>query len=244
MKEYKYTGNELDIFEQATNWKSYWSGLIQPHMGKCILEVGAGIGATSTLFCNSIYERWVSLEPDKVLCKKIWDKMQLGNISNVTDIKNCEITHLSKNELFDTILYIDVLEHIDNDINELQVASNHLHNGGKIIIISPAHNFLYSPFDKKIGHYRRYNKFLIKQITPPELEIIEFKYLDSVGLLASLFNKIILRSSEPKLSQIKFWDDYIIPISKVIDPMTFNFIGKSVMSIMVKDVQKSNLKQY
>ena len=54
-------------------------------------------------------------------------------------------------ERFDTILYIDVLEHIDDDLGELARSATHLRPGGHLIVLAPAHQALYSPFDKAIG---------------------------------------------------------------------------------------------
>ena len=131
-------------------------------------------------------------------------------------------------------MYIDVIEHIEDDKAELEKASNLLKQGGRIFIIVPAHQYLYSPFDKKIGHYRRYNKKLLKSIIPNYMTIEKLYYLDSVGFFLSLFNKIFLKQSMPTLKQIQFWDKVIIPISKLIDPLFgFNF-GKSLLVIAKK----------
>ena len=64
MDDFKYSGQELEIFSTAQNWKSYWSSRIAPYMGNSILEVGAGIGANTRLFLNNKYQRWICLEPD------------------------------------------------------------------------------------------------------------------------------------------------------------------------------------
>ena len=64
----------------------------------------------------------------------------------------------SQEKKFDTILYMDVLEHIENDEKEINKALKQLNSGGYLIFFVPAYQFLYSDFDKAIGHIKRYNK--------------------------------------------------------------------------------------
>lgn len=234
MEAFKYTGEELDVFEQAKNWKAYWSELVRPHMGQRILEVGAGTGSTTVALKNSNFARWVSTEPDASLCLKIEEKKNLGLISSKVEVVSCTIKNLPITGRFDTALYIDVLEHIEEDGGELAAVAELLDEGGKVIIVSPAYDFLYSPFDKKIGHFRRYNKKSINEIVPSCLKMKELKYLDSIGFFASLANKILLRTSDPTQSQIAFWDRYMIPLSRAIDPVICYSAGKSIMAVMEK----------
>jgi hypothetical protein len=136
--------------------------------------------------------------------------------------------------MYDAILYIDVLEHIEFDRQEVINAYHHLAPGGVIIILSPAHDFLYSLFDKSIGHYRRYSRKTLLKLRPSD-SIIKFTgYLDSVGLLASLGNKLIMKSSMPTKNQILFWDRVLVPVSKVLDRIFRFKVGKSILAIWQK----------
>ena len=64
----------------------------------------------------------------------------------------------SDSPCFDCILYIDVLEHIEDDRAQIDAAARLVRGGGHVVILSPAHHWLFSEFDKSIGHFRRYNK--------------------------------------------------------------------------------------
>jgi hypothetical protein len=94
---------------------------------------------------------------------------------------------------------------------------------------------LFSEFDKAIGHYRRYNKKMLVKAIPSELQKIDLRYLDTIGLFASLANKWFLKQDYPKLKQIKFWDNYMIPISKIVDFISFYLIGKTVVGVWKKN---------
>jgi hypothetical protein len=138
---------------------------------------------------------------------------------------------LAADERFDAILYIDVLEHIEDDVAELERSAARLRPGGHIIVLSPAHQGLYSEFDKAIGHFRRYSKASLLAAAPPGLRLVEAFYLDAVGMAASLANRLLLRASMPTGGQILFWDRVLVPVSRVIDPIFVRRVGKSVVAI-------------
>jgi SAM-dependent methyltransferase len=132
---------------------------------------------------------------------------------------------------FDTILYVDVLEHIEDDRGELERAAARLRPGGRLVVLAPAHQWLFSPFDSAIGHFRRYTKRSLRELAPPGLELTRLRYLDSVGLLASGANRFLLKSSSPNLGQIRFWDRVLVRASRMVDPLLAYSVGKSVLSV-------------
>ena len=142
-----------------------------------------------------------------------------------------DLSTLDSSRLFDAILYIDVLEHIEDDSAELRRAAAHLSPGGALIVLSPAHPFLYTPFDQAIGHYRRYTRQSLRAAAPRNLRRDKLIYLDSVGMLASLANRLLLDQSMPTAAQIHIWDTYLVPCSRVMDPLFFGAVGKSVLGV-------------
>jgi len=199
-----------------------------------VLEVGSGIGATTLLLNNGSAENWSLLEPDanmrEVLQKKINNNILPLNCRLISGT----IDSISKNDQFDCIIYIDVLEHIRYDKDEITKAAGLLKPGGHLIILSPAFQYLYNPFDKAIGHYRRYSKKSLTKTGTSSILIQKLFYLDSIGFFASLFNKLLLRQSYPTKKQIMFWDKWIIPISKITDSIFFYSFGKSILAIWKK----------
>jgi SAM-dependent methyltransferase len=225
-----YVGTELELFSKAKNWKGYIKSLLRKYIKGDVLEVGAGIGNNTRLFCSYQYTTWLCLEPDKKLFHALEYSIALFNMTNYY-AQNGTIELLNGKQLFDSILYIDVLEHINDDKEELIKASKHLKAGGNLIILSPAHQWLFTPFDAAIGHYRRYNKQTLKAILPNDIEVINFAYLDCVGLLASLGNKLILRQSKPTSKQVKLWDKFMVAISRRLDSLLGYRFGKSILLV-------------
>lgn len=238
-ESFSYTGNELENFAIAVNWKEYWSSQIEPYLGQDVLELGAGIGATARALNHRSYRSWLGLEPDETMCEVIESQLKQGGLPSTYQIRHGTSTNLAADERFDTMLYIDVLEHIEQDREELERVTPHLVDGGHIIIVAPAHNFLFTDFDKKIGHHRRYDKGLLRAVVPADMYIREMRYLDSVGMLASLANKLILKSDTPKPAQIKLWDSVMVKASRWIDPLTFHQIGKSIVCVLQKKTSAS-----
>jgi hypothetical protein len=101
-------------------------------------------------------------------------------------------------------------------------------------VLSPAHQFLFSKFDESIGHYRRYTKSSLRRLLPANCFQDALFYLDSVGMFASLANRLMLRQSLPTVAQIKTWDSYIIPISRGLDPLLGHTLGKTIVSVFTR----------
>lgn len=236
--EFSYVGSELELFRHAANWKEYYGGLIRPFFGNELLEVGAGIGATTAALSNGEQTRWVCLEPDAQMASEIRRKINDGELSANCSVVAETLDGLDENDLYDSIIYIDVLEHIEDDRTEAAAAARHLREGGHLIVLSPAHQFLYTPFDQAIGHFRRYDKKSLAALIPEDLAVVKLIYLDSAGAFASLGNKLALRQAMPTLGQILFWDRNLVPVSKICDRLLGFRVGKTIIGIWRKQTRK------
>lgn len=229
--EQRYVGNELELFAQAKNWKGYWSSIVGAYIRGDVLEVGAGIGANTSLLLDKVknVRRWVCLEPDLLLLDQL--RKSLAGSDNL-EPRRGTLEALPADEKFDAILYIDVLEHIQDDVAEVRCAAGHLRPGGHLIVLSPAHAWLFSPFDRAIGHCRRYTRGSLCRTAEGlnQLRLERCEYLDSCGLFASAANRLLLRQALPTLKQILFWDRLLVPMSRVIDPLLSRRVGKTVIA--------------
>ncbi|MBL7747200.1 MAG: class I SAM-dependent methyltransferase [Chitinophagaceae bacterium] len=229
---FKYQGDELELFQHAKNWKKYFSKNIQPFIKGRVLEVGAGIGATTLLLNNGTAPSWLMLEPDANMSDQLQIKLEKNEFPVNTFLKKGTINNIT--DSFDTIIYIDVLEHIEADRAELKKAFALLNLGGHIIVLSPAFQFLFNPFDKAIGHFRRYSRKMLKEISPDGSILISNRYYDTVGYFAALVNKFFLRQHYPSVRQVLFWDRWMIPVSRLSDKVFFHSFGKSIIAIWQK----------
>src|SRR5215211_5177603 len=166
MNDYSYVGNELEQAQNAVNWKAYFRSRVGKHVSGRVLEVGAGLGGTTIRLRTTDATEWVCLEPDSALATRLNSTLE-AHLSDVpTRVIVGDLNVLPNTELFDCILYIDVLEHIADDAAELKHASQHLTAGGKLVVLCPAFQFLFSELDRAVGHYRRYTKRSLCSVFP------------------------------------------------------------------------------
>jgi SAM-dependent methyltransferase len=229
--DYTYVGTELDHAALATNWKAYFGSRLSRYIVGRVLEVGAGLGGTTVRLRDGRQSDWLCLEPDAGLAERLKARLRDDPSSVPTRVVVGGIEALGPQERFDCILYIDVLEHIKDDVGEMERAARHLAAGGTLVVLCPAFQLLFSELDHALGHFRRYTKRTIAPVFPRSLERVELFYLDSLGMLASLANKMFLRQSAPNAGQVKFWDGSIIPISRILDPLLRRSIGRSVIAV-------------
>jgi 2-polyprenyl-3-methyl-5-hydroxy-6-metoxy-1,4-benzoquinol methylase len=229
MSSTTYIGTELDAFAHASNWKQYLRTVADPYLRGHVLEVGGGIGTTTSAFRNAAQTSWTALEPDGALAIRLLQRV--SELPDPVRIVVGTLDAIRPDPVFDCIIYIDVLEHIEKDGEELRRAAVRLAPGGFIVVLSPAHQALYTAFDEAVGHYRRYDRRSLSALTPPGTTLAEIRYLDSTGLLLSLGNRVFLRSSSPTVAQVKLWDQRCIPISRRIDRWFGNRLGKSILAV-------------
>jgi SAM-dependent methyltransferase len=232
--KFEYIGSELDLFAEATHWRAYWQRQVTPFLGRRILEVGAGIGTVTRDLCGPEIEHWVALEPDPAMAAGLAEDAGAGRLPAVCETRCGTTGDLASGERFDTALYIDVLEHIEDDRAEVARVCGHLVPGGCLIVLVPAHQALYTPFDAAIGHFRRYGMKRLLAVAAEATVPRCVRYLDSVGLLASLGNRLLLRTAHPSRSQIQLWDRWMVGLSRRLDPLFGYRCGKSILAVWQK----------
>jgi SAM-dependent methyltransferase len=224
-----YVGTELELFRHAVRWKSYWCGQVRRYVSGRVLDVGCGLGANADHLWNDRVTSYTFLEPDEHLLEKVTMNVKGPALDQAEFVIGT--TEKLAGRTFDTILYIDVLEHIGDPIAELQRARELLAPGGCLVILVPAFQILYSPFDRAIGHHRRYDKAMLRGQLPAGFREVRLLYLDSPGLLLSLGNKLMLRRTAPTMKQVRFWDRAIIPVARTLDPLIGHAFGRSLVGV-------------
>ncbi|OAV67579.1 bifunctional 3-demethylubiquinone-9 3-methyltransferase/ 2-octaprenyl-6-hydroxy phenol methylase [Bacteroidales bacterium Barb6] len=227
---FEYTGTDLlELMQKAVNYNAFLASLILkqqvPTSGK-ILDIGAGIG----LFAGTIRENGYNvhcLEPD-LFQANLLKGSRFEVSTNINELADGS---------FDFIYALNVLEHIENDREELLLWAKKLKKGGKLLIYVPAFHLLYSSMDKKVGHFRRYRKkdLTEKIIHAGLVPVCNAKYADSLGFFVTLLYKLINKSDgDVNENSLIFYDRVLFPLSRLGDFFFNRLFGKNVFIIAEK----------
>lgn len=230
MTDFKYESKDLEIMNSAQNYHHWIIGEFKKFLGKNVAEVGAGIGNFSYFILqNQAVKNLLAIEPDDKLCV-----MFPNYISDPrAKIVNGFFGDIAPNyqESFDSVVYVNVLEHVEDDKKELNQVHRSLKNDGTVCIFVPALPFLYSDHDKNIGHFRRYTKSGLKKVLEETgFKIEKIKYMDILGIITWLVVFKILKK-EPGSGNISFYDKFITPILSVLEKIVPPPIGKSLVAV-------------
>ena len=221
---------ELEFFDAAKNWRKYQFENILKYINSSVLEVGPGTGNSVQYYKNRASQITL-LETNKNLANSLKSKF---DEDKKIIVLNSDI-HIQE-KTFDTIMYMDVLEHIEDDKKEVNKALKHLNSGGNLIFFVPAYQFLYSDFDKSIGHIKRYNKqFFLSFKENENISIVELKYFDSIGFFFAVLNKLFNKNKKESIGLgVKIWDKLMF-LSRIMDLIFLHKFGKSLFCIMKKN---------
>lgn len=229
----KYNSNGTFTLESMSQAKSYnrWTlAKFAKFLRGSILEVGCGIGNfTETL---SKYGKVTAIDIDQNLI----EELKIDRNSNITagygDIERGK--YFFKNTRFDTIVCINVLEHIEKDSQAIKNMYDILNKGGILILLVPAHPFLYGEIDKSIGHFRRYSKGeIVDKLQTNGFVVLKFRSLNSLGSLGWFVSGRIFKNKIVDQSKIKLFN-LLAPIFLRIENLINPPFGTSFLIIAKK----------
>lgn len=180
-KDVESINSSLESLESmnTAGWYNKWStDQFKEYLGGEILEIGCGIGnftnilsSYGTVWAIDINKKYISQTS-----KRIHGKNRVG----IGDVEKGQ--YFFKSKLFDTIICLNVLEHIKDDSRALENIFNLMKVGGKLILLVPAHPFLYGAIDSAVGHYRRYEKDkLLALMEKHNFKVIKSKKMNFLG---------------------------------------------------------------
>jgi SAM-dependent methyltransferase len=207
----------------------------RPYLGHNVLEVGVGHGSYCEYLGKQGSYRGVDIDPNNVLLSR--SRFPDGNFE-VADICSEKFRSDHPPGSVDTVVCCNVIEHIEDDRRAVTNMANALEPGGNMLILVPALQLLYGDLDRLAGHYRRYNKSsMLKACEGTPIEILELRYFNPIGGLAWWANRLARHDSldEPAVNaQIRIFDKYVLPASRLLDPLTRGFFGQSLICVARK----------
>jgi 2-polyprenyl-3-methyl-5-hydroxy-6-metoxy-1,4-benzoquinol methylase len=231
----RYAADDLETMSEAVRYQAHVFGLVRPYLGTRVLEVGCGIGTMSRqILETSDHLRLVCIEPNANCAARADD--ELRGQERVT-IRKCHLEECDRADLrrqhFDTIVCVNVLEHIEDDIQALTLFQEVVAGaGGQVLIYVPAVQGIYGPHDAALGHHRRYSKrSLTAAFAAAGLEMVMVKYTNPIGLLGWMYNLYISGNTEHSSHQVRFFDRFVAPWALPLERIVTPPIGLSLFAV-------------
>lgn len=180
---------QIDISENLNHWDyidrySAWMyHIYQKYVGKRVFDVGAGVGRMVSYYIGST-ERVVATDIflNQVEYMKQRFKSNKGFDAVLVDILESDLSAYERQ--FDTVICINVLEHLSDDYKAVENMASLLERGGNLIIMVPAWQKLYSDLDRNVSHYRRYDRGRLEDIASRAgLKIVKHHYFNMMGII-------------------------------------------------------------
>jgi 2-polyprenyl-3-methyl-5-hydroxy-6-metoxy-1,4-benzoquinol methylase len=225
----------LDAISKADQFNYWMFQTIAPYIKGNVLELGSGIGNISNFLTLSSASISLS-DYNPVYCQYLKKKFAgYQNIKAVYAIdlqkKDFELYYSELKENFDTIILLNVIEHLEDDKKAIANCQYLLKTNGNLIVLAPAFNNLYSAFDKELGHYRRYTiSSLSLCFEEQPFRIVQQQYFNALGFAGWLvINKLSARRKLKSSAMKNF--NRLVPLAKALDKIVRFRIGLSAIVI-------------
>lgn len=225
----------LANISKAESFNHWMYDTIKPFVKGHLLEIGSGIGNISQYFLlDRTQTTLTDLRPNycEILSEKFKGQPTLQAILtiNLTHPRfEQEYAHLLNK--YDSIVALNVVEHIADDKLALANCYKLLRPNGHVIILVPAYQSLYNKFDEGLEHIKRYTKTSLCQlITHANFEIIHAQYFNFVGIAGWFCFGSILKRENISENQMQLYDK-LVPIIKLMDKLVLNKVGLSTVCI-------------
>jgi SAM-dependent methyltransferase len=218
----------LDRMADAGNYNDWLIERVGPFVGRRVLDFGAGIGT----FTAVLSERAdvVAVEPDPQFVPRLRDRFAGDERVAVVEADAGWLDGGEPQGSFDTVICLNVLEHIEDDARVLRGFHDRLAPGGCVLLLVPAHQALFGEIDHSVGHERRYSRGRLRaQLAAASLVPIEVRYVNPLGALGWLVSSRLLRRTQVPAGPLRAYDR-LVPVLRRLDRLPLPF-GLSVWAV-------------
>ena len=222
----------LEVLTEAKNYNRWIAANFFPYIEAPLLEFGSGIGNISELL--SSHTPLCLTDTDEGMLAHLKDKFSHSNDVSVNflDITQPPPEHLVGS--FQTVIGINVLEHVENDEKALFHLGSVLKPSGRLLLLVPAKKWAYTELDRQLGHFRRYEKKeLAEKLVKASFHIEKLYFFNIVGLMSWIIRDKIQRAGGLRPYQVSSFDT-IVPILKRVESRVSMPVGISLIAIAQK----------
>lgn len=224
-----YEGADLEALATLHHYQRWIVDSFQPFLSGRAIEFGAGIGNISTLIRSHVASLDL-VEPSANLVAPL--QQRFAGDDGIAIYGEPLETRLpaTGDETYHTVILVNVLEHIEDDVGALNEFCRILKPGGHLLLFVPALKFLYSDLDKMVGHFRRYQKpELNERVTNAGFEIIRSRYFDTIGVFPWWFLNTVLGMTGFNPTLVGIYDAVFAPLSRGLESLSPPPFGKNIL---------------
>lgn len=227
----RFLARELEIIAEMPRYYDWIADTIRPHVCGRVVEIGAGIGSMSERLLP-LSDDLCMIEPSAYFSSVLQQRFAAcDNVSlhNTSVESYFEANHQGR---CNTVVMVNVLEHIEDDVAVLAGVRKLLEKDGKLAIFVPALPFLYSKLDEAVGHYRRYlREDLSALLRRVGFNVIDIRYMDILGILPWWLVMTLLGNTTFNPRQVRLYDTVGVPLTRAIEGLFKPGIGKNILAV-------------
>lgn len=222
--------HSLSVLATVYHYNHWIFDTIRKHLGESVVEVGSGIGNITQFLLN--LDKVVCLEPfdpyHDYLARRFADHTNVSVFGN--EIQDCPNSAVAAGQ-FDSVICLNVLEHIDDDVDALIRMKQLLRPGGRAIVLVPALQCIYGEMDRAMGHLRRYSLGSLKKtFGKAGLKVRHGRYMNAAGVLAWWWRGRVRKKSTIPVSATKKFDR-MVPVLSAIERLIPVLVGQSAVVV-------------
>lgn len=230
---FSYSGTELDALAEAENYYRWILSYFAPHVGSKAVEVGAGIGTFAQFLLDfTKVSELIAMEPADNLFSVL--ERRFANERRVKTVKGY-LEDFAGSLAVDSLVAVNVIEHIADDAEFLRLACRVLSPEGTILVFTPAVPAIQGTLDRSFEHRRRYTKTgLAEKLRQAGLRMVCLRYLNLPGVVAWFLAGNVLRRKTIQSSDVRFYDRWIVPCESWLERRWEPPLGQSLLAVARK----------
>jgi ubiquinone/menaquinone biosynthesis C-methylase UbiE len=227
-----YTFADQKRMAAATNYFAWQRRLVGEFIGNRVLEVGCGMGNFTRLLLDRELVVGVDIDANVIRAHRQQFRSHSWVKSIHTDVLAASAADLSGFQL-DSAVFLNVLEHIEDDVEALRCLRRVLPQGATIVVLVPAFMGLYGPIDQLLGHYRRYTRRSLGETAKSAGLLCEHtRYVNAAGFAGWWLNAKVTKRTEQSEGQIRTFDRWVVPVQSRVERVLHPPIGQSVLAVL------------
>lgn len=219
----------LEFLASVRNYNHWMARTIAPYVGQRLLELGCGTGNILEYFLLRERLFGIDLDPGMVeFCRERFRAHTNCDFAAADVLREVVALDFAP----DSVLSLNVLEHVEDDRALLRWQVDQLSPGGRLIALVPAHPVIYGELDAVAGHVRRYTKGeLVAKVEGTGLRVTHCFYFNAVGFFGWGLNARLLRRRELPRQQAHFYDHHVVPLQSWLEGIVRPPFGQSLIVV-------------